>query len=114
MLYVGSFLTQFFTENTDSFFEAHGSSRIVTSDRTIDRAKFLTKHTPEELRVILKQVPLAYASDVKSLMNKHKSQFKYWLLWLRNGYNILNYGLGSKKSLLTSFQDFVQALEPSR
>lgn len=101
-------------ENTDSYFEAHSTSRIVTSDRTIERSSnLLTKHTPEELRTILKEVPLQYADDVRSIINRHKSQFKYWLLRLRNGFNILCYGLGSKKSLLTSLQDYIQAFEPA-
>lgn len=36
-------------------------------------------------------------------MKKYQSQFRDWYVQLRGGFNLLCYGLGSKKQLLTSF-----------
>ena len=99
-------------ENTDRYFEAHGSSRIITSDKTIDRSGKLTKLTPEELQNVLKKEPLPFAKEIKSIMKEHRSKFRNWMLWLVNDFNILTYGLGSKKQLLANFQQFVTDRDP--
>lgn len=44
-----------------------------------------------------------HSKALTKLMNKHIQQFPRWDYYLRNGYNVLLYGLGSKKKLVESF-----------
>jgi len=99
-------------ENTDGYFEAHGSSRIVTSDKTIDRSVKLSRLSPEELRDLLSKEQLPFAKEIRELDRSSRSHFRDWFFWLRNDFSILAYGMGSKKSLLTDFRSFVNRLEP--
>ncbi|XP_061694433.1 origin recognition complex subunit 2 [Syngnathoides biaculeatus] len=85
------------------YFEAHGSSKVLTSDRTLDRL-----HTPkldrETLLQLLQKKSSCYASEIQHLHNKHKNHFSKWMLQLQLGFSILLYGLGSKKDLLEEFR----------
>ncbi|XP_077391673.1 origin recognition complex subunit 2 [Festucalex cinctus] len=87
----------------EEYFEAHGSSKVLTSDRTLDRL-----HTPkldrETLNRLLEGNPSSYIQEIQHLHNKHKKHFSKWMLQLQLGFSVLLYGLGSKKDLLEEFR----------
>lgn len=87
----------------EEYFEAHGSSKVLTSDRTLERL-----HTPkldrETLARLLEGKPSCYAKEIQELHNKHRKHFTKWMLQLQLGFSVLVYGLGSKKALLEDFR----------
>uniref|UniRef100_A0A1A7XX55 Origin recognition complex subunit 2 n=2 Tax=Iconisemion striatum TaxID=60296 RepID=A0A1A7XX55_9TELE len=88
---------------TEEYFEAHGSSKVLTSDRTLQRL-----HTPkfdrEMLARLLADKPSCYSKEIQQLHNKHRKHFNKWMLQLQLGFSVLVYGLGSKKALLEDFR----------
>ncbi|XP_057712443.1 origin recognition complex subunit 2 [Corythoichthys intestinalis] len=91
------------TAMVEEYFEAHGSSKVLTSDRTLDRL-----HTPkldrERLFQLLEEKPSCYIREIQQLHNKHKMHFSKWMLQLQLGFSVLLYGLGSKIELLEEFR----------
>ncbi|XP_034992813.2 origin recognition complex subunit 2 isoform X1 [Zootoca vivipara] len=87
----------------EEYFEAHGSSKVLTSDRTLQKLQ-KEKLDQESLQNILKNVPVAFASECEALTKQHESLFYKWMLQLHLGFNIVLYGLGSKKALLENFR----------
>ncbi|XP_038162400.1 origin recognition complex subunit 2 isoform X2 [Cyprinodon tularosa] len=87
----------------EEYFEAHGSSKVLTSDRTLERL-----HTPkldrETLARLLEGKPSCYSKEIQELHNKHRKHFTKWMLQLQLGFSVLVYGLGSKKALLEDFR----------
>ncbi|KAM9459207.1 origin recognition complex subunit 2 isoform 2-T2 [Salvelinus alpinus] len=87
----------------EEYFEAHGSSKFLTSDRTLQRL-----HTPkldrETLFRLLEGKPACYSSEIEKLHSSHHEHFNKWMLQLQLGYSVLLYGLGSKKALLEEFR----------
>ncbi|KFW89231.1 Origin recognition complex subunit 2, partial [Phalacrocorax carbo] len=90
----------------EEYFEAHSSSKVLTSDRTLQklRKRRLSQRTLHDL---LKKAPLAYAAEIKELNQQHESLFSKWMLQLHLGFNIVLYGLGSKRDLLEKFRTSV-------
>ncbi|KAF7222977.1 origin recognition complex subunit 2 [Nothobranchius furzeri] len=88
---------------TEEYFEAHGSSKVLTSDRTLQRL-----HTPkfdrETLDRLLEDKPSCYSKEIQQLHDKHRKHFNKWMLQLQLGFSVLVYGLGSKKALLEDFR----------
>nr|XP_040027560.1 origin recognition complex subunit 2 [Gasterosteus aculeatus aculeatus] len=87
----------------EEYFEAHGSSKVLTSDRTLARL-----HTPkldrETLVQLLEGKPSCCSEEIQQLHSKHQKHFSKWMLQLQLGFSVLVYGLGSKKSLLEDFR----------
>ncbi|XP_032388018.1 origin recognition complex subunit 2 isoform X2 [Etheostoma spectabile] len=87
----------------EEYFEAHGSSKVLTSDRTLERL-----HTPkldrETLVQLLEGKPSCCSKEIQQLHKKHRKHFSKWMLQLQLGFSVLVYGLGSKKSLLEDFR----------
>uniref|UniRef100_A0A667YQE1 Origin recognition complex subunit 2 n=1 Tax=Myripristis murdjan TaxID=586833 RepID=A0A667YQE1_9TELE len=87
----------------EEYFEAHGSSKVLTSDRTLERL-----HTPkldrETLFRLLEGKSSGYSSEIQQLHSKHQRHFSKWMLQLQLGFSVLVYGLGSKKALLEDFR----------
>uniref|UniRef100_A0ACB8G0G8 Uncharacterized protein n=1 Tax=Sphaerodactylus townsendi TaxID=933632 RepID=A0ACB8G0G8_9SAUR len=87
----------------EEYFEAHSSSKVITSDRTLQKLK-KGKLDQETLQNILNKVPIAFAAQREELNKQHESLFYKWMLQLHLGFNIVLYGLGSKKNLLENFR----------
>ncbi|NWZ77468.1 ORC2 protein, partial [Poecile atricapillus] len=87
----------------EEYFEAHSSSKVLTSDRTLQklRKRRLNQRTLHDL---LKNAPLAYAAEIRDLNQQHETLFSKWMLQLHLGFNIVLYGLGSKRDLLEKFR----------
>uniref|UniRef100_A0A8V1A2E8 Origin recognition complex subunit 2 n=1 Tax=Gallus gallus TaxID=9031 RepID=A0A8V1A2E8_CHICK len=101
----------------EEYFEAHSSSKVLTSDRTLQklRRKRLNQFLEEinclnvaelqqTLHDLLQKSPLAYAAEIKELNQQYESLFSKWMLQLHLGFNIVLYGLGSKHDLLEKFR----------
>ncbi|NXD62562.1 ORC2 protein, partial [Eolophus roseicapillus] len=87
----------------EEYFEAHSSSKVLTSDRTLQKLR-RRRLSQQTLHDLLKKAPLAYAAEIKELNQLHESLFSKWLLQLHLGFNIVLYGLGSKRDLLEKFR----------
>ncbi|XP_061587336.1 origin recognition complex subunit 2 [Cololabis saira] len=87
----------------EEYFEAHGSSKVLTSDRTLERMH-TSKLDRETLVRLLEEKPSCYAKEIQQLHDKHRQHFSKWMLQLRLGFNVLLHGLGSKKALLEDFR----------
>ncbi|TRY82661.1 hypothetical protein DNTS_032597 [Danionella cerebrum] len=85
------------------YFEAHSSSRVLTSDRTLQRLQ-TPKLQRDTLLGLLGKAPPLFAEEIEQLNQKHQKNFRQWMLQLHMGFNILLYGLGSKKPLLEKFR----------
>ncbi|KFQ50553.1 Origin recognition complex subunit 2, partial [Pelecanus crispus] len=90
----------------EEYFEAHSSSKVLTSDRTLQKLQ-KRRLNQQTLHDLLKKAPLAYAAEIKELNQQHESLFSKWMLQLHLGFNILLYGLGSKRDLLEKFRTSV-------
>ncbi|NWW92380.1 ORC2 protein, partial [Rhynochetos jubatus] len=90
----------------EEYFEAHSSSKVLTSDRTLQKLR-KRRLSQQTLHDLLKKAPLAYAAEIKELSQQHESLFSKWMLQLHLGFNIVLYGLGSKRDLLEKFRTSV-------
>ncbi|NWI16074.1 ORC2 protein, partial [Crypturellus soui] len=87
----------------EEYFEAHSSSKVLTSDRTLQKLQ-KRRLNQETLRDLLKKAPFPFAAEIKELNEEHESLFSKWMLQLHLGFNIVLYGLGSKWDLLEKFR----------
>ncbi|XP_071604017.1 origin recognition complex subunit 2 [Heliangelus exortis] len=87
----------------EEYFEAHSSSKVLTSDRTLQKLR-RRRLNQQTLHNLLKKVPIAYAAEIQELNQQHEALFTKWMLQLRLGFNIVLYGLGSKRELLEKFR----------
>ncbi|KAG8124761.1 putative Origin recognition complex subunit 2-like protein [Naja naja] len=87
----------------EEYFEAHSSSKVLTSDRTLQKLE-KKKLDQESLQNLLNNVPVAFAAEREKLMKQYESLFYKWMLQLHLGFNIVLYGLGSKRDLLENFR----------
>lgn len=87
----------------EEYFEAHGSSKVLTSDRTLERLN-TPKLDRETLVRLLEGKPSCYSKEIQELHKKHSRHFSKWMLQLQLGFSVLVYGLGSKKALLEDFR----------
>ncbi|XP_023665075.1 origin recognition complex subunit 2 [Paramormyrops kingsleyae] len=84
------------------YFEAHRSSKVMTSDRTLHRLQ--TPMLDQETLYRLLDGKPPYSDEIQQLNKEHENQFRKWILQLQLGFNLLFYGLGSKKLLLETFR----------
>jgi len=92
-------------DGADAYFEAHGddTSAAATSDRTLSRLK-TPRLSQETLDKLLAAEPVRYEKEMLALFDGYRDQFERWLQLLSEGFNIVLFGLGSKKSLLEEFR----------
>uniref|UniRef100_A0A1B6D3J5 Origin recognition complex subunit 2 n=1 Tax=Clastoptera arizonana TaxID=38151 RepID=A0A1B6D3J5_9HEMI len=86
---------------SDAYFESQ-ASKIKTSDHTLSRLHN-PKLTQDVMHSLLNKIPHSHEASVQTLINDHMSRFNSWKFLLSQGFNIILYGLGSKRSLLHSF-----------
>lgn len=87
----------------EEYFEAHSSSKVLTSDRTLQKLK-RAKLDQETLRNLLSKVSPSFSAELKQLNQQYEQLFHKWMLQLQLGFNIVLYGLGSKRDLLEKFR----------
>ncbi|XP_075386464.1 origin recognition complex subunit 2 [Tenrec ecaudatus] len=87
----------------EEYFEAHSSSKVLTSDRTLQKLK-RGKLDQQTLRNLLSKGSPSFSAELKQLNQQHERLFHKWMLQLHLGFNIVLYGLGSKRDLLERFR----------
>ncbi|XP_063067890.1 origin recognition complex subunit 2 isoform X2 [Engraulis encrasicolus] len=87
----------------EEYFEAHSSSKVMTSDRTLERLQ-TPKLDRDTLVRLLDGKPSCYNTEIQQLNQTYDKHFSKWMLQLQLGFNMLLYGLGSKKLLLERFR----------
>ncbi|CAI9621526.1 unnamed protein product [Staurois parvus] len=87
----------------EEYFEAHSSSKVLTSDRTLQKLQ-TPKLDQETLRKLLEQTSTTFADDLYYLNKKYEELFYKWMLQLHLGFNIILFGLGSKRNLIETFR----------
>ncbi|KAH8383080.1 hypothetical protein KR009_006661 [Drosophila setifemur] len=99
-----------FVPESDGYFHSHANSKILTSDHTLDRLKS-PRLAADRLFSLLSQMKLSteHQSSINAIMEEYRSYFPKWMYILNEGFNILLYGLGSKRSLLQAFHQEILA-----
>eukprot|EP00069_Balaena_mysticetus_P009184 bmy_20061T0 len=87
----------------EEYFEAHSSSKVLTSDRTLQKLK-RAKLDQQTLHNLLSKVSPSFSAELKQLNQQYEQLFHKWMLQLHLGFNIVLYGLGSKRDLLERFR----------
>ncbi|KAM4836273.1 origin recognition complex subunit 2 [Thomomys bottae] len=87
----------------EEYFEAHSSSKVLTSDKTLQKLK-RPKLDQQTLRNLLSKFSPSFSAEIKQLNKEHEKLFHKWMLQLHLGFNIVLYGLGSKRDLLEKFR----------
>ncbi|CAH3177796.1 unnamed protein product [Porites lobata] len=86
----------------EEYFEQQ-SSKCVTSDHTLSKLN-MPRMDQQKLLLQLNQVSTSHPKERFDLYHKLQNLFDKWMFHLRNGFNILLYGLGSKRVLLDQFR----------
>ncbi|XP_030370540.1 origin recognition complex subunit 2 [Scaptodrosophila lebanonensis] len=99
-----------YVPESDGYFHSHASSKILTSDHTLDRLKN-PRLAADRLFSLLAEMKLSteHETAINAIMEEYRSYFPKWLCILNEGFNILLYGLGSKRQLLQAFHHEVLA-----
>uniref|UniRef100_A0A8C9A0H7 Origin recognition complex subunit 2 n=1 Tax=Prolemur simus TaxID=1328070 RepID=A0A8C9A0H7_PROSS len=87
----------------EEYFEAHSSSKVLTSDRTLQKLK-RAKLDQQTLHNLLSKVSPSFSAELKQLNQQYEKLFHKWMLQLHLGFNVVLYGLGSKRDLLERFR----------
>ncbi|XP_016960065.1 origin recognition complex subunit 2 [Drosophila biarmipes] len=97
-----------FVPESDGYFHSHASSKILTSDHTLDRLKN-PRLAADRVFSLLSEIKLSseHEGSINAIMEEYRSYFPKWMCILNEGFNILLYGLGSKRQLLQSFHQEV-------
>uniref|UniRef100_A0A8D8IVH1 Origin recognition complex subunit 2 n=1 Tax=Culex pipiens TaxID=7175 RepID=A0A8D8IVH1_CULPI len=98
---------------SDEYFSTHSASKVVTSDHTLDRLN--TPRLPhDQLFRLLRDLrgSADHERAIHELHEEYEGYFAKWLFLMNEGFNILLYGLGSKRNLLQTFHRKVLANQP--
>ncbi|TPX62966.1 hypothetical protein PhCBS80983_g00119 [Powellomyces hirtus] len=71
-----------------------------TSNNTLSK---LPPLSPQSLNECLKKIAAKHQNQISLLTSLHQDQFDQWFFELRQGFNLLFYGYGSKRPLLNQF-----------
>ncbi|XP_066904054.1 origin recognition complex subunit 2 isoform X2 [Halyomorpha halys] len=77
-------------------------SKIMTSSHTLKQLK-TPRLAHSQLTALLKTVPTTHEKSLGFLNGGIKNSFRHWLFCFSEGYNVLLYGLGSKRKILNAF-----------
>lgn len=98
---------------SDVYFNSHASSKVITSNHTLDRLKN-PRLEHDKLFKLLSEMKLsnAHEQSIKSMNEEYRAQFSKWVFLFNEGYNIVLHGLGSKRNLLNTFHKEVLVDKP--
>ncbi|CAB3236977.1 unnamed protein product [Arctia plantaginis] len=85
----------------DSYFMMNSSKKITTSDHTLARLKNLDLHENELAEIL---ISAEHKNSINELNQTYTELFNKWLFVLSENFNIVLYGIGSKRSVLQQFQ----------
>ncbi|XP_026321843.1 origin recognition complex subunit 2 isoform X2 [Hyposmocoma kahamanoa] len=86
----------------DNYFMMHSSKKITTSDHTLARLKNI--NITNRLLDTDSYISQEHKKNISDLSNSYEHLFNKWLYVLSENYNIILYGIGSKRPLLHQFQ----------
>ncbi|XP_062519418.1 origin recognition complex subunit 2-like isoform X2 [Corticium candelabrum] len=89
-------LTAYFTSHTSS--KVHG-----TSDNTLDKLS-IPRLDRQTVSASLASVLSHYEKEKAALLDTYSCLFDQWMLQLQNGFSIIVFGFGSKRSVLDQFR----------
>uniref|UniRef100_A0A182SDF2 Origin recognition complex subunit 2 n=1 Tax=Anopheles maculatus TaxID=74869 RepID=A0A182SDF2_9DIPT len=103
---------QYFVES-DNYFSAYTNTKSVTSDHTLDRLN-TPRLAQDVLHRLLQETNVSglHAAAIQEMLTEHEQQFGRWMFLLNEGFSVLLYGLGSKRSLLQTFHHKLLADRP--
>ncbi|XP_054718581.1 origin recognition complex subunit 2-like [Uloborus diversus] len=87
---------------SESYFRAQRQKKCSTSNKTLSNVK-IEKTNIKELKEILESVPEYHKKEKDDFYKTYSVHFSKWKLLLREGFNVLLYGLGSKQKILNYF-----------
>lgn len=82
------------------FLNQTGKAAVVSSDRTMAG---LPRLNAKEYQSLLASYSGTYSDTKQALYTRYEEQFGQWMLELREGFNLMCYGYGSKRELLNNF-----------
>ena len=86
----------------EDYFTSHSKKSGKTSNHTLSKLS-CPKMDVKTVKTALSAVP-RFKSDIAALLKEYSSMFNYWLFQISKGFNILLYGVGSKRNLLEDFR----------
>ncbi|XP_038220292.1 origin recognition complex subunit 2 isoform X1 [Zerene cesonia] len=86
----------------DNYFMMHSSKKITTSDHTLSRLKNMNLN--DNIKDIDVHISDEHQTRIKDLMKSYDYLYDRWLYVLSENFNIILYGIGSKRSILHKFQ----------
>ncbi|XP_047493547.1 origin recognition complex subunit 2-like [Penaeus chinensis] len=93
------------TATADEYFMSHGeTTKVVTSDHTLSRLE-TPRLSAEALQALLMGISSSHHQERQALLEEHLQMFPRWMTYLCEGFSIFLYGLGSKKMLISQFQE---------
>ncbi|XP_013164926.1 PREDICTED: origin recognition complex subunit 2 [Papilio xuthus] len=84
----------------DNYFLMHSSKKITTSDHTLARLKNMNLNDENETIYISKE----HEHKIADLVQSYEHLFDRWLYVLSENFNVILYGVGSKRGVLQQFQ----------
>ncbi|XP_067844323.1 origin recognition complex subunit 2-like [Heptranchias perlo] len=105
----------------ERYFEAHSSSKVLTSDRTLQKLQTpkldqvcvvsgcylkseINRFLLGGLARLLSDDSSPFADEIRQLNKEHENLFHKWMLQTQLGFSLVLYGLGSKRELLEEFR----------
>jgi len=82
------------------FYNAIRKKKSLTTNNSLSLLPTLTLQESNEL---LARIPDRHAQEIENLQKVHRQQFTQWKFEVDNGYNILLFGYGSKRTLMEAF-----------
>lgn len=88
----------------DEYFSNHSLKKIQTSNHTLDKLK-TPRLSQDQLQKLLGKVKLSkeHKYSTFEISENNKSNVAKWLYLLHENFNVLLYGLGSKRNILEQF-----------
>ncbi|CAB4005847.1 origin recognition complex subunit 2-like [Paramuricea clavata] len=87
----------------DEYFLAHDEKDCLTSDRTLSSLS-TPRMDQETLSAVLQSRVRDHQVERCKLYEEYRTYFPKWAFQLRNGFNLLLHGLGSKRSVIDQFR----------
>ncbi|KPJ18910.1 Origin recognition complex subunit 2 [Papilio machaon] len=84
----------------DNYFLMHSSKKITTSDHTLARLKNMNLNDENETIYISKE----HEHKITDLVQSYENLFDRWDYVLSENFNVILYGVGSKRGVLQQFQ----------
>lgn len=95
--------TKSYTIKAEDYFYQNSLKKSQTSNHTLDKLK-TPRLSQEELRKLLSNLSVENHSEkISEIYVQNKNCFNKWMCLLQEGFNVLLYGLGSKRSVLHDF-----------